>query len=118
MSASHPTKAEWILPLNAEMKGDATQDIALVGGKGANLARLAQAGFPVPEGFLVTTHAYRAFVSANDLEATILAALPSQETDDLEVLEAASKHIRALFAAGTMPGELAQALVAAYTSLT
>lgn len=34
----------------------------LVGGKGANLARLVEAGIPVPEGFCVTTHAFRAFV--------------------------------------------------------
>jgi phosphohistidine swiveling domain-containing protein len=114
MTASPPTKTEWILPLNAEMKGDVAQEIALVGGKGANLVRLAQAGFPVPEGFLVTTHAYRSFVGANDLEGAILAALPTKNMDDLAALEAASKQIRALFAAGEMPPALAQALVQAY----
>ena len=35
------------------------------GGKGANLARLTRAGFPVPRGFIVSTDAYRAFVEAN-----------------------------------------------------
>lgn len=37
--------------------------LALVGGKGANLVRLARAGFPVPDGFIITTAAYRAFVT-------------------------------------------------------
>jgi len=32
-------------------------DISLVGGKAANLGRLLRAGFPVPDGFVVTTHA-------------------------------------------------------------
>jgi pyruvate,water dikinase len=35
-------------------------DLAEVGGKGANLGNLARAGFPVPPGFVLTTHAYRA----------------------------------------------------------
>ncbi|CAM4169122.1 PEP/pyruvate-binding domain-containing protein [Kibdelosporangium persicum] len=39
-------------------------DLASVGGKGASLARLAQAGLPVPQAFFVTTSAYRDFVSA------------------------------------------------------
>src|SRR5437868_716491 len=34
-------------------------DAALLGGKGAGLARLAAAGLPVPAGFCVTTAAYR-----------------------------------------------------------
>ena len=34
------------------------------GGKGANLARLTRAGFPVPRGFIISTDAYRAFVEA------------------------------------------------------
>jgi pyruvate,water dikinase len=64
---SQPT---WILPLSSDRA-----TLPLVGGKGANLARLARAGLPVPDGFLLTTHAYRAFVAANDLDGHILAAL-------------------------------------------
>ncbi|MGP3910138.1 PEP/pyruvate-binding domain-containing protein [Nonomuraea sp. 10N515B] len=48
-----------VLPLD-----DAAADLATVGGKGASLARLVRAGLPVPDGFHVTTEAYRAFVSA------------------------------------------------------
>jgi pyruvate,water dikinase len=33
-------------------------DVATVGGKGANLGELIRAGFPVPDGFVVTTLAY------------------------------------------------------------
>jgi len=31
------------------------KDLLLVGGKGANLGEMTKAGFPVPEGFCVTT---------------------------------------------------------------
>ena len=34
-------------------------DSAIVGGKAINLARLINASFPVPDGFVVTTHAFR-----------------------------------------------------------
>jgi hypothetical protein len=33
-----------------------------VGGKGANLGEMTKAGFPVPQGFCITTWAYRTFV--------------------------------------------------------
>jgi len=39
---------------------DEGTDLALVGGKGLNLARLIAAGLPVPGGFVVTTAAWRA----------------------------------------------------------
>ena len=35
-----------------------------VGGKGANLGEMAQAGFPIPPGFCVTTAAFRAFIAS------------------------------------------------------
>ncbi|MEW5720673.1 MAG: PEP/pyruvate-binding domain-containing protein, partial [Chloroflexota bacterium] len=56
---------------------DANATLALVGGKGASLARLARAGLPVPDGFCVTTQAYTRFVAANDLQPRLLAALAS-----------------------------------------
>ena len=67
--------------------------LALVGGKGVSLARMARQGLPVPPGFLITTDAYRAFVEANALQAPIIAlasnaARPREET---------STEIRALF---------------------
>ena len=56
-----------ILPLHTNHAA-----LALVGGKGANLAKLAGAGFPVPGGFLVTTEAYRAYVEANQLAEVVI----------------------------------------------
>lgn len=91
--------------------------LALVGGKGANLATLAQAGFPVPRAFLVTTAAYRCFVAANELETWLLEQVCQTQTDDPTALEAVSEQIRARFAAGVLPPILAQALAAAYAGI-
>ena len=45
-------------------------DQSLVGGKGANLARLVRLGIPMPPGFVITTDAYRAVLTANSLTGT------------------------------------------------
>jgi pyruvate,water dikinase len=43
---------------------------AVVGGKAANLGELTRAGLPVPQGFCVTTDAYRAVAEAAELAGT------------------------------------------------
>ena len=96
---------------------DAQLGISLVGGKGANLARLAQAGLPVPGGCLISTQAYRAYVSANQLDEPISAALAAVDSADGASLEAASQRIRALFSAEKIPAELAAQMVAAYQQI-
>jgi rifampicin phosphotransferase len=63
-------------------------DIALAGGKGANLGELSRAGLPVPGGFVLTTGAYDAFVEANGVKGEIV-ALALRAEDPVSV-EAAS----------------------------
>ena len=91
--------------------------VALVGGKGASLAKLAAAGLPVPPGFHVTTVAYRRFVAANALQAPIVAAARGAKADDPASLEEASGAIRSLFEKGTLPEEVATAIRQAYAAL-
>jgi rifampicin phosphotransferase len=108
MSADTPFQ----LPLDS---ADAT--LALVGGKGASLARIATAGLPVPPGFHVTTAAYRRFVEANALQAVIAEATANAQPDDPASLERASAAVRRLFRSGAVPEAVAAAIHAAYTSL-
>src|SRR5512133_1127855 len=112
-----PDQNTWILPFTDPQAASLTTGVQMVGGKGTNLARLAQAGFPVPDGFLVSTSAYRDFVAVNHLEEQILAVLPQEGSPDPEVLEQASERIRALFSAGGMPEGLANGLLTAYRDL-
>jgi pyruvate,water dikinase len=94
---------------------EATLQVA--GGKGANLARLTRAGFPVPRGFIVPTAAYRAFVDANDLTGVIAASLMNLAPGDAAQLEAASAAICMAFSRGRMPEGAAAAICAAYESM-
>jgi phosphohistidine swiveling domain-containing protein len=105
-------KSAWILPLDAP-----GMPLEQAGGKGANLARLAASGFPVPPGFLISTAAYRAYVDENDLDVLILSALAGLQPDDPAALEAASAAIRSRFAAGRLPSGLAGSISEAYAAL-
>ena len=92
-------------------------NLETVGGKGASLARLASAGYPVPGGFHVTTEAYRQFVSANDLGAFILAALDKVDVAAPATLEKASQTIRQSFLQGQITAEIANEIVQSYAAL-
>jgi phosphohistidine swiveling domain-containing protein len=104
--------SEYVLPLAGP---GAT--LETVGGKGASLARLVAAGLPVPDGFHVTTAAYRRFVTENDLQSGILAALEPVDSSQPATLEAASTAIRALFAGAQIPPDVAGAIALAYAAL-
>ena len=69
-----------------------------VGGKGMSLAKMLGAGFPVPNGFHISTEAYRAFVDANNLQTHILAALKDADPSLPASLEIASATISRFFA--------------------
>jgi pyruvate,water dikinase len=101
--------SEYILPLS-----DPHATLDVVGGKGASLARLAQAGLPVPDGFHITTAAYRRFVQDNDLQPRILVALQAADPAQPSTLEAASRAIDELFAQATFPQTVAAAISEAY----
>jgi len=61
--------------------------LALSGGKGLNLCKLKQAGFPVPEGFIIPTTTYQEFVRQNQLDSSIQSALQNAENLTFQELE-------------------------------
>ena len=103
---------EYTLPLNGDHA-----DLETVGGKGASLARLTRAGLPVPDGFHITTQAYRQFVAENGLQGQILAALEGVDALQPSTLEEASQTIMGLFAGAQIPPEIASVILQAYAAL-
>lgn len=87
------------------------------GGKGVNLARLTQAGFTVPRGFIISTTAYRVYIAQNALENAIDTALQGMDGESPAALEAASQAIRSAFSRGTIPADLRQEILRAYRAL-
>jgi pyruvate,water dikinase len=51
------------------------EDSSILGGKGANLNRLARLGIPVPPGFVVTSLAFDYFMESNGLRDKILGVI-------------------------------------------
>ncbi len=87
------------------------------GGKGASLARLTRLGLPVPPGFIVTTDAYRLFVTANNLGDVIKTSIQDIPAEDAAQLERASAGIRLAFSTGKLPQEIARVVSAEYLAL-
>jgi phosphoenolpyruvate synthase/pyruvate phosphate dikinase len=102
----------YILPLS-----DPQADLATAGGKGASLAKMAQAGLPVPGGFHITTAAYREFIHASGLQPHILSALKEVDSQQPTTLETASAAIHHIFAKAEIPAKLADAIRQAYAAL-
>ncbi len=90
---------------------------AMVGGKGASLARLRRAGFRVPPGFHVTTSAYLDFIDRGGLLEPMLAAMSAVDPSDAATFDAASARIRELFAGQPLPAATAEAISGASAAL-
>jgi len=85
-----------------------------VGGKGANLGELAKAGFPVPEGFCVTTDAYREFVAASSEMDGLLDELGALDPEDMEGLRALGERIRTHLLELEIPASLKREITEAW----
>jgi rifampicin phosphotransferase len=93
------------------------RDIAVVGGKGANLGHLSQAGYHVPPAFVVTTHAYEMAVRDNLRENQIRGLLAAIDYEDIADLDARTAEIRELVGGALMPPSVATTIAEAYGRL-
>ncbi len=94
--------------------------LATVGGKARNLIRLAEAGLPVPAGFVLTTDAYREHVDVAALHHIIelqLSSLGCEDADNTQALEQVSTAIRGAFRSARMPSWVRAQLADAYHAL-
>lgn len=72
------------MPLLLDFGSPALLDASMSGGKGANLARLTQGGFPVPPGFVLPPDVYRAFLANGPGFAERAQSLPVGDAARLE----------------------------------
>lgn len=97
------------------LDGLSAADVAVAGGKGANLGELTRAGFAVPEGFVVTTAAYDDFVASNSLDDTIAGVVAGVIGSGSA--EPAETGVAALFATAPVPAAVAEGIREAYARL-
>ena len=112
MASLSDADGSFCIPLNTP---DAT--LARTGGKGLNLAKLSQAGFPVPGGFIVTTAGYDSFVEGAGLAGWMASEVAGNDASDPDALAALSDRLRARLRESAIPQKLGAQMRAAYADL-
>ncbi len=93
------------------------QNIAQAGGKGASLGEMVKAGFPVPQGFVVTSEAYFNFIKGTGIQNTIITKIDAIDVENTEELERISKEVRLLIRQTQMTPEIKKEIIASYQKL-
>ena len=106
------------LPIIANFRDIDKNDTPLVGGKGANLGEIYNAGFPVPAGFAITIAAYDLFLKENDLINKIYGILKVLDVNDPPQLEQAADKIQRLIINGKIPDEVSEKIISSYKKLS
>ena len=90
------------------------EEVGIAGGKGANLGEMRKAGFPVPDGFVVTTEAFELFARGNDLEKKIGWLLAKIDANNPKKLETYASMIRLIIESSRIPKAIVEEVLAAY----
>ena len=92
-------------------------DINLAGGKGANLGEMTKARFPVPNGFIITSDAYKSFIDKNNLKDKISQQLRGIDYKNQSTLKSASENIKNVIKDGKIPHDIKQQIISSYKKL-
>ncbi|MCX8195432.1 MAG: phosphoenolpyruvate synthase, partial [Candidatus Micrarchaeota archaeon] len=92
-------------------------NLAEVGGKGANLGEMAAVGLPVPPGFVVTSGAYFWFIRHNRIDQTIKEMTEGLDVENTDQLSKASEMIKSRILGGEIPHQLRNEIINAYRSM-
>ncbi len=111
MTSSSALNGDFIVPLREAL------DEQRVGGKARNLARLMDAGHPVPDGFVVTREALATFIAEADLQPSIESLRSRLDVRSPMGIRCAGETIAALVGESTIPESLDLALADALTGL-
>lgn len=87
------------------------------GGKGASLCRMSRAGLPVPQGFIVRSEMFNAFMEANGLWDYVFEKLGTIDFSSDASLIAVSAEIRQRIIDCPVPQEMAEDIVKHYAEI-
>jgi pyruvate, water dikinase len=90
---------------------------AIAGGKGANLSRMAAAGFPVPPGFVVAAGAFHDFLESCGGVLLIARLTQDLDVDDRRAVEQVAGRIQGLIVSSPLQPDLSRAILAAHSRL-
>src|SRR3989304_6254919 len=85
-------------------------DVAVVGGKGANLGQLTKAGVAVPPGFIVSAGAYFSFLDSASLRSAIQRLTADLDYNDSARLQEVASVLKKAIVSAPMPPDLVRQL--------
>ena len=94
------------------------KSLAEAGGKGANLGEMYQNGFPIPNGFVVTSGAYYAHLETNGIKQEITTILADLDVNNQDRLVEASEKIKKLIIDGKIPQTIQLEIMNSYKKLS
>ena len=89
VKSSSPTTEVQTIPttLTTDLHDLDETSLPLAGGKAANLGVLVKAGFDVPEGFVLTTDAYKSFLEENGIDLSVVSTDLALVRDRIETAD-------------------------------
>jgi len=93
------------------------QDRPRVGGKGGSLGELCRARIPVPDGFVITTEAFRTYLDILDAEHGIRKKVAGLDPEDVTTLNSVTADLRSLLINTPLPDELNTAITTQWQAL-
>ena len=93
------------------------KDVALVGGKGANLGEMINANIPVPPGFIVTADAYFDFLKQTKIIDKLRGLIEPLDVNDSKKLQETAAEVRQIILDAPMPKEIAEEIRKSYVEM-
>jgi pyruvate,water dikinase len=92
-------------------------DVAIAGGKGANLGELTQAGINVPPGFVITSQTYKQFINETEIFDEIMDILDVLDVNNNQELQQAARKIKNIIIETEVPNDIKTIIIEAYNAL-
>src|SRR3989344_880375 len=100
-----------------ELKEIENDDAQEVGSKAANLSEMAQLGFPIPQGFVISLRACEDFIEQNNLNKSIKDITKIVNKENIKEAQSASSSFSRLIQKASFPEELKEEILEAYSKL-
>lgn len=92
-------------------------DGAIVGGKGANLGELTNAGLPVPPGFIITADAYFNYIKATGIDQKISSVIDGFDKENSKDLQERAAKAQGIILSTPLPEDLKRQILDSYHKL-
>ena len=89
-----------------------------VGGKGANMAEMINADFPVPPVFFITVEAYDKFIEENEINPKIMDIIGKIDFTHVDSIRDASNEIQNLILNARMPLKIKDIIIDSYKKMS